>query len=99
VNRERAISYSRLRRRAARSEMANYVSGVIMFEETLTQKASDGRSFPEVLKANGIVTGIKTDKGTVEIAGTHGETATQGLDDLHKRSKDYYSKGARFAKW
>jgi len=80
-------------------EISNYISGVIMYEETLTQKTEDGRLFPELLKSLGIVTGIKTDKGTVDIGGTKGETATQGLDDLHKRSKGYYEKGARFAKW
>ena len=57
--------------------MSQYISGVIMYEETLNQKSHDGRPFPELLKSLGIVTGIKTDKGTVEIAGTGGETATQ----------------------
>jgi len=80
-------------------EMAQYISGVIMYEETLYQKTADGKPFPVMLKELGIVTGIKTDKGTVEIAGTVGETNTQGLTDLHVRSKKYYEAGARFAKW
>jgi len=80
-------------------ELAEYISGVIMYEETLNQKTKDGKPFPEVLKELGIVTGIKTDKGVVELPGTNGETDTQGITDLGKRSAEYYSKGARFAKW
>lgn len=81
------------------AELSQYISGVIMYEETLYQKSHDGKLFPALLKELGIVTGIKTDKGTVEIAGTNGETNTQGLTDLHVRSKKYYDAGARFAKW
>ncbi|KAK7345402.1 hypothetical protein VNO77_16006 [Canavalia gladiata] len=58
-----------------------------------------GVPFVEVLKKGGVLAGIKVDKGTVELAGTNGETTTQGLDDLGQRCKKYYEAGARFAKW
>ncbi|XP_020703251.1 fructose-bisphosphate aldolase 1, cytoplasmic-like [Dendrobium catenatum] len=76
-----------------------YLSGVILFEETLYQKTADGKPFVEVLKEGGVLPGIKVDKGTVELAGTNAETTTQGLDDLGKRCAKYYEAGARFAKW
>lgn len=75
------------------------LSGVILFEETLYQKTAQGKPFVEVLKAGGVLPGIKVDKGTVELPGTNGETTTQGLDDLGQRCKKYYEAGARFAKW
>ncbi|XP_061368709.1 fructose-bisphosphate aldolase 6, cytosolic-like [Gastrolobium bilobum] len=75
------------------------LSGVILFEETLYQKTAAGKPFVEVLKAGGVLAGIKVDKGTVELAGTNGETTTQGLDDLAGRCQKYYEAGARFAKW
>ena len=77
----------------------NYISGVILFEETLYQKTKDGVLFVDVMKQKGIIPGIKVDKGTVVIGGTNNETATQGLDDLGKRCAKYYADGARFAKW
>jgi len=80
------------------SEIENYISGVILFEETLYQKTSDGKLFAEYLASRGILSGIKVDKGTVPI-GSLGETATQGLDDLGKRCAKYYADGARFSKW
>jgi hypothetical protein len=58
-----------------------------------------GTPFVEVLRRKGIIPGIKVDKGVVPIAGTAGETVTQGLDDLHKQCQRYYKQGARFAKW
>lgn len=76
-----------------------YLSGVILFEETLYQKTADGKPFVEVLKEGGVLPGIKVDKGTVELFGTKGETTTQGHDDLGKRCAKYYEVGARFAKW
>lgn len=76
-----------------------YLSGVILFEETLYQKTASGKPFVEVLKEGGVVPGIKVDKGTVDLAGTKGETTTQGLDDLAQRCQQYYNAGARFAKW
>ncbi|KAM0989928.1 hypothetical protein ACFX14_008647 [Malus domestica] len=76
-----------------------YLSGVILFEETLYQKTAAGKPFVDVLKEGGVLPGIKVDKGTVELAGTNGETTTQGLDGLGERCKKYYEAGARFAKW
>ncbi|XP_073003231.1 fructose-bisphosphate aldolase 1, cytoplasmic-like [Typha latifolia] len=76
-----------------------YLSGVILFEETLYQKTASGKPFVEVLKEGGVLPGIKVDKGTVELYGTNGETTSQGHDDLGKRCAKYYEAGARFAKW
>ncbi|KAF7110092.1 hypothetical protein CFC21_110248 [Triticum aestivum] len=76
-----------------------YLSGVILFEETLYQTAADGTPFVDILKAGNVIPGIKVDKGTVDIAGTVGETTTQGLDSLGARCAKYYEAGARFAKW
>eukprot|EP01111_Echinosteliopsis_oligospora_P015430 TRINITY_DN610_c0_g1_i1.p1 TRINITY_DN610_c0_g1~~TRINITY_DN610_c0_g1_i1.p1 ORF type:complete len:357 (+),score=135.98 TRINITY_DN610_c0_g1_i1:179-1249(+) len=80
-------------------EIGQYISGVIMYEETFYQTTQDGATFPAYLKSRNIVTGIKVDKGTVVLPGTDAETATQGLDDLGKRCAEYYKGGARFAKW
>lgn len=79
--------------------LGEFVSGAITYEETLFHKTDDGTPFVEVLRKQGIIPGIKVDKGTVELAGTAGETTTQGLDDLAKRCQKYYAAGARFAKW
>ncbi|XP_073004220.1 fructose-bisphosphate aldolase, cytoplasmic isozyme 1 [Typha latifolia] len=76
-----------------------YLSGVILFEETLYQKTSGGKPFVDVLTDNSVVPGIKVDKGTVELAGTNSETTTQGFDSLGARCQQYYKAGARFAKW
>lgn len=76
-----------------------YISGVILYDETFYQKSLDGVAFPELLKSQGIYTGIKVDKGTVVLPGTDAETATTGLDGLGDRAKKYYEGGARFAKW
>ncbi|KAL5728879.1 fructose-bisphosphate aldolase [Ranunculus cassubicifolius] len=76
-----------------------HLSGVILFEETLYQKTTAGKPFVDVLKEGGVLPGIKVDKGTVELAGTNGETTTQGLDGLAQRCQKYYEAGARFAKW
>uniref|UniRef100_J3MPY3 Fructose-bisphosphate aldolase n=1 Tax=Oryza brachyantha TaxID=4533 RepID=J3MPY3_ORYBR len=75
------------------------LSGVILFEETLYQSTRDGRPFVDVLAAAGVLAGIKVDKGTVVLAGTDGETTTQGHDGLAERCRRYYAAGARFAKW
>ena len=72
---------------------------MILFEETLNQKTQSGESFAKVLSDMGIIVGIKVDKGTVNLPGTKNETTTQGLDGLAERCRDYYEKGARFAKW
>src|SRR5215471_8600472 len=76
-----------------------YLSGVILFEETLDQKADDGTPLAEVLSRRGIMPGIKVDKGTVPLTGAPGDLITQGLDGLGERLKTYKAKGARFAKW
>lgn len=76
-----------------------FISGVIMFEETLYQKTASGEQFVDVLKKKNVLPGIKVDKGLVVIPGTNGETATQGLDGLAGRCEQYYKQGARFAKW
>jgi len=76
----------------------NYISGVILFEETLYQKTKEGTTFVDLLNKLDIVIGIKVDKGVADL-GTCKETATQGLDDLGKRCAKYYADGARFAKW
>ncbi|CAM6009077.1 unnamed protein product [Sphagnum balticum] len=79
--------------------LGNYISGTIMFDETLFQSSRAGVPFVEVLKQQGILPGIKVDTGLQPIDGTDGETATQGLDGLADRCKRYYLQGARFAKW
>ena len=80
-------------------DIEKYISGVIMFEETLDQATTDGTNFVKLLQSKGIIPGIKVDKGIVVIGGTNDESATQGLDGLADRCKKYYEKGARFAKW
>lgn len=80
--------------------LGEFISGVIMYEETLYQKTKDGKPFVDVLKEQGIIPGIKTDKGTRQLPYcAKGEKYTQGLTDLDVRSKKYYEQGARFAKW
>ncbi len=79
--------------------VGEFVSGVILFEETLGQKADDGLLLTEVAKRGGIVPGIKVDKGTIALAAAPGDKVTQGLDGLGERLKTYKSQGARFAKW
>mmetsp|Transcript_2326 Transcript_2326/g.1671 ORF Transcript_2326/g.1671 Transcript_2326/m.1671 type:complete len:361 (+) Transcript_2326:36-1118(+) len=76
-----------------------YISGVILFDETLYQKTDDGTPFVDVLRSKGIIPGIKVDKGVKVLPFTNEETVTQGIDDLDKRCAAYYAAGARFAKW
>ena len=76
-----------------------FISGVILFEETLGQRTDDGTPLPEVLARRGIVPGIKVDKGTVPLANAAGDLVTVGLDGLPERLKGYKAQGARFAKW
>ncbi len=75
------------------------LSGVILFEETLRQKASDGRPLAKVLEDQGIIPGIKVDKSTVPMPLSPNEKFTQGLDGLHDRLSEYREMGARFTKW
>jgi len=79
--------------------MENAISGVILFDETIRQKARNGTPLPKLLSDKGVVPGIKVDKGTVALGGAPGEVVTQGLDDLGKRLAEYRGLGARFAKW
>jgi fructose-bisphosphate aldolase class I len=76
-----------------------FISGVILFEETLGQKADDGTSLTDILARSGIVTGIKVDKGTTALPNAPGDLVTQGLDGLAERLQAYKAQGARFAKW
>jgi fructose-bisphosphate aldolase, class I len=76
-----------------------YISGVILFDETIRQSASDGTPFPKLLESKGIIPGIKVDKGAKPLANAEGETITEGLDGLRERLEDYRGLGARFAKW
>lgn len=80
-------------------EAMSYVSGVILFEETLFQDAADGTPLVDIIAANGAIPGIKVDKGASKMAGFPNETVTKGLDGLSKRLRSYYERGARFAKW
>lgn len=76
-----------------------FLSGVILFEETLGQKSDDGTPLPQVLARRGILPGIKVDKGTTPLAGAPGDLITQGLDGLAERLKSFKAQGMRFAKW
>jgi fructose-bisphosphate aldolase class I len=79
--------------------VAQNISGVILFDETIRQKSKDGTPFPEYLKKLGIIPGIKVDQGAKPLAGFPDETVTEGLDGLRERLVEYYKLGARFAKW
>ena len=79
--------------------MKNYIGGVILFDETIKQKATLGPTIPELILQNGAVPGIKVDKGAKSLAGSQDETVTEGLDGLRERLKEYYELGARFTKW
>ena len=82
------------------SGMEEYISGVILFDETLRQSTIvDGTAFPQYLKSLGVIPGIKVDKGAKELASHSGEKVTEGLDGLRDRLVEYYRLGARFAKW
>lgn len=76
-----------------------FISGVILFDETVRQKARDGTPFPELLSRKGILPGIKVDQGAKDLAGFPGEKVTEGLDGLRERLAEYRGLGARFAKW
>jgi fructose-bisphosphate aldolase class I len=80
--------------------MEEYISGVILFDETLRQSTiADGTAFPQYLKNLGVIPGIKVDKGAKELASHSGEQVTEGLDGVRDRLVEYYRLGARFAKW
>ena len=92
-------------RRAYRDMLFNttgveeFVSGVILFDETLRQSSADGTPFSQLLSGKDIVPGIKVDKGAKDMAGFPGEKLTHGLDGLRERLAEYHDLGARFAKW
>src|SRR5438128_2880842 len=76
-----------------------FISGVILFDETIRQSASDGTPFPKLLADRGIIPGIKVDMGAKPLAHAPGETVTEGLDGLRERLAEYFELGARFTKW
>jgi fructose-bisphosphate aldolase class I len=92
-------------RRAYRDMLFNtpgieeYISGVILFDETLRQSSSNGTEFAKVLESKGIIPGIKVDAGAKDLAFFPEEKVTEGLDGLRKRFEEYYGLGARFSKW
>ena len=79
--------------------IGNWISGVILYDETLRQKSADGTSFVDLLNKNGVLPGIKVDTGAKPLAFCPGETVTEGLDNLPKRCAEYVKLGAKFAKW
>jgi fructose-bisphosphate aldolase, class I len=79
--------------------MKDYISGVILYDETIRQKAADGTPLPKIIESMGSLPGIKVDAGTKPLPFCPGETITEGLDGLDKRLAEYYALGARFAKW
>jgi fructose-bisphosphate aldolase class I len=83
----------------AKDAMHNYVSGVILYDETIRQKAKDGTPLVKLIEETGAVPGIKVDAGAKPLAGSNGETITEGLDGLRERLVEYHKLGARFAKW
>jgi len=79
--------------------LGEFIGGAILFDETIRQKTGGGVSMPEILAAQGIIPGIKVDKGTMALPGFAGEKITQGLDGLRERLAEYRELGARFTKW
>jgi fructose-bisphosphate aldolase class I len=79
--------------------IGDHISGVILYDETIRQKAADGTPFPKILERAGIIPGIKVDKGAKPIAGSPEEKVTEGLDGLRDRLAEYRELGARFTKW
>ena len=79
--------------------MKNNISGVILYDETIKQKSSSGKTIPELIKSFGSIPGIKVDTGAKKLAGSTDEKITEGLDGLRERLAEYYSLGAKFTKW
>ena len=79
--------------------MQNYISGVILFDETIRQSNNDGERLVDIIKKSGSLPGIKVDMGAKELATMQGETVTEGLDGLRERLQEYSNLGAKFAKW
>ncbi|MFQ5990750.1 MAG: class I fructose-bisphosphate aldolase [Candidatus Methylomirabilales bacterium] len=80
-------------------KLADFISGAILFDETIRQSITDGTPFPGYMKTHGIIPGIKVDTGAKDLAGFPGEKVTEGLDGLRERLVEYKGMGARFAKW
>ena len=81
------------------NELEKYISGVILYDETIRQKDSSGESFTNLLKKKNIQPGIKVDSGAKKLIGSEGEHITEGLDNLSQRMSEYSNMGATFAKW
>ena len=79
--------------------MKNHIGGVILYDETIKQKTSSGKTVPELIKSFGSIPGIKVDTGAKKLAGSPEEKITEGLDGLRERLAEYYKLGARFTKW
>ena len=79
--------------------LGDYVSGAILYDETIRSETSDGRPMAKALEENGVIPGIKVDTGAKRLAGSEGEKVTEGLDGLRERFEEYVEMGARFAKW
>jgi len=79
--------------------MKNYIGGVILYDETIKQKTSSGKTVPDLIKSFGSIPGIKVDAGAKKLAGSPEEKVTEGLDGLRERLTEYYKLGARFTKW
>ena len=79
--------------------MNECIGGVILYDETIRQKTSNGKTIPELINSSGSLTGIKVDTGAKTLAGSKEEKITEGLDGLRERLKEYYKLGARFTKW
>jgi len=80
-------------------QAASWISGVILYDETIRQKTTEGVPFPQYLEKLGVLPGIKVDTGAKSLAAFPAETITEGLDGLRERLAEYYKLGARFAKW
>jgi fructose-bisphosphate aldolase class I len=83
----------------ASEAMSKYISGVILYDETIWQNAGDGTPLVKIIEQSGAIPGIKVDEGTQALPNCPGELVTSGLDNLAERLKKYYERGARFAKW
>src|ERR1700743_3394073 len=83
----------------AQEAMSKYISGVILYDETIWQNAKDGTPLVKLIEQSGTIPGIKVDEGTQALPNCPGELVTVGLDKLAERLKKYYERGARFAKW
>ncbi len=80
-------------------KLSDYISGAILYDETIRQSTTDGTPFPQYMTKHGIIPGIKVDTGAKDLAGFPGEKVTEGLDGLRERLVEYKGMGARFAKW